>query len=169
MDILIRRNGTKGWWVPELFEQKTRRQLPRELAVLAPPLPEKKNYNCFIYTLGLSNNQRVVNDSRGFIYSRFMKNLLDKSILSRTENPRPGDYIFYQNVTEYPDEITHSGIIQSNGKIVSKWAWGPLIEHAILDVSASYGNIFYYVTKTRPEEAEEFYWNFKNWNTKPSG
>jgi len=85
--------------------------------------------------------------------------------LKRIETPEAGDYIFYQDLQNYPNEITHAGIIQDDGNVISKWAWGPLVRHHILDIPASYGNTIWYASKIEPDEAARLYQELKVFNT----
>jgi len=166
LDILISQNKTQDWWTPELFEERVRPHFPPALTVIAPP-PKNENYNCFIYTLGLSENSGVLRDSGGFIYSAFIQKLLNNGLLKRIETPEAGDYVFYQDLPNYPNEITHAGIIQDDGSAISKWTWGPLIKHQIIDVPASYGDTIWHASKIGSEKVEKIYWELKAFNTKP--
>ena len=152
LDKIINANGRKNWWQPDLFRAKILPLLPKKLEILEFPPSENNNYNCFIYILGLSEEDEIIKSSGGFIYDTFFQNLIDKKVLTYTDQPQDGDYILYRDPKNYPNKITHSGILDK-GKVVSKWAWGPLIRHSILDVPASYGNDISYIKAIKREEA----------------
>lgn len=89
---------------------------------------------CFIYVLGLADEYDSIKDFGSFIYDTFLQKLLNDKILEYTNNPQSGNYILYRDLKNYPDMITHAGIIEKDDIIVSKWAWGPLFRHKIFDV-----------------------------------
>lgn len=166
LDKIIQDNSDKNWWSDELFQEKVLPLLPKELEVLEFPSSKDKNYNCFIYTLGLSMDTNIIKDAGGFIYDIFLQKLIDEKILIYTEHPQDGDYILYKNPREYPGIITHSGVL-NKGKVISKWAWGPLLRHGIFDVPASYGSDISYIKAITPKKAKELYWGFKEFNKLP--
>lgn len=165
LDLLIRTDGGNNWWKPELFQKNMAALLPKELHVIAIPPSEDKNYNCFLFSLGLSNNKKILAETGGFLYSNFFDALLAEKELTITTTPKNGDYVVYQNTAECPGLYTHIGTLK-DGKVISKWAWGPTIEHALLDVPASYGNDILYVQSISPKEAELLYGKYKTHNTK---
>lgn len=167
LDEIIIKNDTNDWWQPELFVQNTKHLLPPELEILADPPPEDQNYNCFLYVLGLHTNEEVLDETNGFIYDSFVKHLLTTGDLVITETPEDGDYIVYQDLVNYPNALTHIGVLQDN-KVVSKWAWGPLVEHDVWDVPAEYGNDVFYVKAITCQKAKDLFDNFKDKNIKPS-
>lgn len=166
LDALIKMNGSKSWWAPELFERDIRPHFPTQLTIIAPPLPEAENHNCFVYALGLSGDKDIIRESHGFIYSAFIQHLLNQNLLVKTGNPVPGDLVFYQDLVNYPSEITHAGILQPDGFVISKWAWGPLVRHALMDVPASYGDTVWYVKAPSKEDLPRWYEELKSFNTK---
>ncbi len=167
LDEIILKNDTNDWWQPELFVQNTKHLLPPELEILVNPPIENQNYNCFLYILGLHTNEEVLNETEGFVYDSFIKHLLSTGDLVRTENPADGDYIVYQDLVNYPDALTHIGVLQDN-KVVSKWAWGPLVKHDVWDVPAEYGDTIFYIQAISQETALQLYHQHKSFNTKPS-
>ena len=86
----------------------------------------------------------------------------------RTDNPIAGDYVVYQDLENYPDDLTHIGVTQPDKTIISKWAWGPLVQHALWDVPASYGNTIFYIKAITPEKALDLYKKYKEFNIKPA-
>lgn len=134
--------------------------------MLENPPSENQNFNCFIYVLGLHKNGEILNETNGFIYDSFLNHLLDIGELQKTDSPTNGDYVVYQDLENYPDNLTHVGILE-NGKVVSKWAWGPLIRHNIWDVPAEYGNDVFYTKAVTNEKALELFTRYKANNKKP--
>ena len=166
LDKILHQNGGDDWWHADLFEKNTKNILPKDLEILANLPSEDRNYNCFIYALGLEEDQEILQDSHGFIYDTFFQKLIDKKIVEFTDSPQPGDYVLYRNSEKYPNEITHIGVIERESKIVSKWAWGPLLRHSLLDVPASYGDEISYVKRISKERAKDLYYQFKEFNKK---
>ncbi len=124
LDRIIESNKKENWWKPDLFEEKVLDLLPSSLEIIQNPPEENRNYNCFVYALGLNFDQKIIDDTNGFIYSSFFKKLIGDNLLEETQIPEKGDYIIYENEEDYPGEITHSGLLDSDDKVVSKWAWG---------------------------------------------
>lgn len=80
-----------------------------------------------------------------------------------TEKPEIGDIILYKN-RDFPNEITHAGILEKNGVVISKWSWGPIIRYKIFDVPDFYGNDIFYVKKVNDEKAKGLYQKYKKFN-----
>lgn len=167
LDDIIMKNDTNDWWQPALFMRNTKHLLPSALEILADPPPEDQNYNCFLYVLGLHANEEVLKETKGFIYDSFIKHLLAAGDLVKTKTPKDGDYIVYQDLTNYPDALTHVGVLQGD-KVVSKWAWGPLVKHDVWDVPAEYGDTIFYIQAINQETALQLYHQHKSFNTKPA-
>lgn len=167
LDEIIMKNDTNDWWQPRLFAQHTKYLLPPELEILADPPTEDYNYNCFLYVLDLYTNEEVLRETKGFLYDSFVKHLLTTGDLIKTEAPENGDYVVYEDLVNYPDTLTHIGVVQDN-KVVSKWAWGPLVKHDVWDVPAEYGDSVFYIKSIAPECALGLYQEHKTFNTKPS-
>ncbi len=163
LDTIMHSDGGINWWKPELFQKKTRALIPPELEILAIPPSIDNNYNCFIYILGLWDDKDVLQDSKGFIYDTFFKKLISEGLLSVVNNPKDGDYILYRDSKNYPGIITHVGIKNENS-VISKWAWGPLIRHAVLDVPESYGSEISFVKAIDKKQAKKLYWKYKDFN-----
>lgn len=162
---IIHADGAVNWWQPDLFAKHVRLKLPDVLHILSPPPTKDKNYNCFIYMLGLADTN-VVKDSGGFLYSDYILHLIDADLLKEVNTQSPGDYILYFNPVDHPGDITHGGILTSDITIVrSKWAWGPLFEHKIFDVPYSYGNVVKYFRRT-DKDTRDTYFKHSKFNTK---
>ena len=165
LDEIILKNETNDWWKPKLFIKNTLDLLPKELEILKNPPEEKINHNCFIYAFGLANNYDFINETNGFIFDSLIKKLIDKNKLKEITNPSDGDYVVYKDLENYPDNLTHIGVITEN-KIVSKWAWGPLVKHDLWDVPKSYGNNIFYLRVISSENFLELYQEYKIFNVK---
>lgn len=165
LDTLMGTNGYKNWWQPNLFKLHTKDKLPPELEILAEPPPEAENYNCFVYALGLHQNKEILKETKGFIYDTFIKHLLDIGELQKTDKPNDGDFVIYQDLKNYPDNLTHIGVLDGD-KVVSKWAWGPLVEHDLWDVPGEYGDFQFYIRAITNNKAKELYDSYKQFNKK---
>ncbi len=66
----------------------------------------------------------------------------------------------------YPKYITHIGVLVENDSIISKWAWGPTLQHNIFDVPLSYSSEIKYIKKISKERALDLYHKYKNFNYK---
>jgi len=168
LDKIIQTNRGNYWWKPDLFSKYTLDKLPKELEILESPPEKNRNYNCFIYILGLSDDKEVIKDSNGFIYDTLIQKWINNRELSMTDKPRKGDYIIYRDLENYPDVITHGGILTEDKGIISKWAWGPLFKHKIFDVPESYGNNISFIKAITKEKAKELYFRDREFNKKPS-
>ena len=111
LDKIIHANNGKNWWKPDLFKEKTLPLLPKELEIIEFLPSKDKNYNCFVYVLGLSKDPKIIKDCNGFIYDTFFQKLIDEKLIDYTDDPRNGDYILYRDSKNYPNMITHSGIL----------------------------------------------------------
>ncbi len=165
LDKIIMKNDTNDWWQPELFVQNTKHLLPTELEILADPPKEIQNYNCFVYVLGLYEDTEILRETRGFIYDSFFKYLLTIGELQKTEFPSDGDYVAYQDLEQYPESITHIGKLTGN-KVISKWAWGPLVKHDLWDVPNEYGDDIFYIKSISKEHAKSLFNKYGSSNSK---
>ncbi len=141
-EIIEAENGT-NWWQPALFEKNIRVQLPTDLEIVSVAPNPAGNFNCFVYALGLENDKEFLGGQNP-IQKEFIRHLLDRRILELTERPTHGDLVFYENEDGV---ITHGGIVQADGSILSKWMWGALFAHKLWDVPSSFGDTVFY-TKT---------------------
>ena len=162
---LISKNE-KSWYKPELFKADILSLIPTEIKIIELPPIEDKNYNCFIYILGLNYDENIVKDSKGFIYSSFIEKLVKEDKIKLVNKPSAGNIIFYRNPKKFKNVITHAGIIQKNGKVISKWSWGPTIKHKVFDVPDFYGDKISYSKSISKRKAREFYWQYKGFNKK---
>lgn len=157
------KNNAEDWWQLERFVTYTKHLLPPELEILADPPPEHENYNCFLYALGLHTNKTVLQETQGFIYDSLIKHLLTTGDLVKTDTPQNEDYIVYQDLVHYPNNLTHIGIVEDD-KVISKWAWGPLVKHSIWDVPAEYGDAIFYIRPISIDRALSLYQQHKDYN-----
>ena len=165
LNDIIMKNDANDWWQPERFTTYTKHLLPAELEILSDPPLEDQNYNCFIYALDLHEDKEILKETEGFIYDSFLKHLLTIGELVMTNQPKDGDYVVYQDVKNYPDNLTHIGVLDGE-KVISKWAWGPLVKHTLWDVPAEYGNDVFYVKAVTREEAKLLFDEYKEFNLK---
>jgi hypothetical protein len=166
LDQLIRKNKGNNWWKPKLFNNTTAHLLPQRLQIILPPPIEKQNYNCFIYALGLPHDKSILKNCKGFIYDTFFQKLIDAKELQIIKKASDGDYVVYRDSKKYPDMLTHIGIMKGS-KVISKWAWGPLLKHDIFDVPKSYGDDIFFVRSVSLVTAKRLYWRYKQFNTIP--
>lgn len=160
LDKIILKNDVKDWWIPELFVKNTKPIFPSELEILADPPEETRNHNCFAYALGFADRLELTKETNGFDDLYFIK-LLENSELEKTDSPVNGDLVVYQDLKNYPNRLTHIGVIEDD-KIISKWAWGPLVRHSLWDVPASYGEDVFYVKAIPFERSLELYNKYKS-------
>ena len=158
--IVSSENG-ENWYKPDLFRKNTLPILPKEIEVLEPPPVENRNYNCFIYVLGLQNKLEILQETKGFIYNSFIEKLLEERKLAKIEHPQTGDIIFYRN---RDGVITHAGKVAEDNFIISKWSWGPIFRHHIFDVPDFYGDEISYYRGIEHDEALRLYAEYKNFN-----
>ncbi len=166
LDEIIMKNNTNDWWRPDLFLKHTKHLLPAELEIVANPPPEDRNYNCFLFALGLHTHEEILKETNGFIYDSFIQHLLSVGHLEKTGSPTMGDFIVYQDTINYPNSLTHTGIFQGDN-VLSKWARGPLVRHAIWDVPAEYGDSIFYIKSIDTQQALHLYHLYKACNRKP--
>ncbi len=167
LDEIILKNDTNDWWQPELFETNTRHLLPSQIEILMGPPEKDKNHNCFIYAFGLARNQNFITETNGFIYDSLVRVLIEKGELTKTDEPQKGDYVVYRDLKNYPDLLTHIGVLDAD-KVISKWAWGPLVQHSVWDVPDSYGDNIFYLKALPAEKFLRLYEKYKECNVKPT-
>lgn len=166
LDEVIMKNDTNDWWQPDLFVQNTKHLLPSELEILSNPPEESINHNCFIHAFGLADNHKFITETKGFVYDTLIKKLIESRELLKTNPPSDGDYVVYQDLENYPDSLTHIGVLDGD-KVISKWAWGPLVKHSLWDVPKSYGDNNFYLKAISPEKFIELYEKYKDFNVYP--
>ena len=155
---IIEAKGGNKWWVPEKFERYTRAQLPAELKIIAPPPASSGNYNCFVFTFRLENDREFLGGQNP-IQQEFVKFLLQKDILKVKDKSVAGDPVFYKDNSGV---ITHSGIMQSVNRLVSKWMWGCTIEHDLWDVPSSFGDAAFFCSSVEPGIMKKAYLEYRN-------
>ena len=123
-----------------MFEKYTRPQIPSELSIISSPPPEEENYNCFVYVLGLQSDARFLGN-KGWDFTRNLgkvfDEMIDSKVLELLHEPKAGSLVVYRADN---DSISHVGILETEKIVISKWSWGPLLRHTILDVPDHYGN-----------------------------
>ena len=162
--IVSSKNG-KNWYKPDLFMKNTLPVLPKRIKVLEFPPEKNKNYNCFIYVLGLQNESKILRQTHGFIYNSFFEKIIKEKELIKIERPRSGDVILYRNTAGL---ITHAGIVTDNSFITSKWSWGPVLKHRVFDVPDFYSSKISYYQRVGLKKALKLYAKYKRFNTKAS-
>lgn len=165
LDNIILINEGASWWKPGPFQKDILPFLPSELEVVTFP-PQSDNYNCFIQALGFSDDRKILQETGGFIYDTFVQKLIDLGELEEVDMPKDGGYVLYRDLQNYPTMITHIGVIQGD-KVLSKWAWGPLIRHDVWHVPATYGNSISYIRGIDKVRAKALYEKYKEFNIKP--
>lgn len=150
------RNG--AWWNPQEFEKAVRSRLPTQLKIISAPPNPAGNFNCFVYALGLEDDPEFLG-GRNPIQQKFVKHLLAANVLTVTDAPKVGDFIFYEDKN---GTITHSGIVQKHEVIHSKWMWGALFEHDIWDVPSSFGDEVFYTNLINSAEAKQEYIKYRD-------
>lgn len=168
LNTLMLQNDSLDWWQPERFRTYVMPHLPPEIEVLTDPPAEHENYNCFLYAFGLHTDNTIRRETNGFIYDSLVKHWLKTGVLERTNTPEGGDFILYQGLIDYPETITHIGVLEPDGRVVSKWAWGPLVRHHVFDVPQEYGDTVFYVKAITPHVAGDLYRQHKSHNLPPT-
>lgn len=137
---LVSSENEDNWWRQDLFEKYTRQQIPPDLDIISPPPPEEENYNCFVYVLGLQSDTRFLGNE-GWDFTRNLGKVFDEminnKILESLHEPKTGSLVVYR---ADDNSISHVGILETGKIVISKWSWGPLLQHSILDVPDHYGN-----------------------------
>ncbi len=155
---LIEEEEGRKWWVPDEFEAYIRSRLPLELTIVAPPPAYLINYNCFVFAFGLEQDPEFLGGNNP-VQQEFIKHLFSKNILVATNNPEPGDLVFYKDGGE---NITHGGIMKSDDIVLSKWMWGAVIKHKLWDVPSSFGDEVFYCKSVDSRETKEEYREYKD-------
>jgi hypothetical protein len=148
LDEIVSEENAENWWKPELFEKNTLPILPPELEIMAGVPAEEQNYNCFVYVLGLQDNQEVIGN-RGWEFTRNLGPVFDEMIeiglLKKLDTPTKGAVVVYRTQN---GSISHVGLMENENLVVSKWSWGPLLKHQIFAVPADYGDTVGFYTLT---------------------
>lgn len=146
LDTIVSDENSENWWLPGLFEKNTRDRLPENLAIVQSPPQEDRNYNCFNFAFDLQNHTPLLGMD-GWEYSRkldtVVDRLIDNKILLASDVPIPEALVIYRSDDGH---ISHAGRMTPEGKVISKWSWGPLLDHGVYDVPTSYGDTVEYYT-----------------------
>jgi len=162
LSALVHSGNGQSWWRPDLFSN-IRPQLPSEIEIVEPP--QKSNqYNCFLFALALHQDRQIIDDSGGFVYSSLVMELILRGELEIRKAPAVGNIVLYRNVKENPLEFTHAAILVGPARALSKWSWGPLIRHGVLDVPDFYGDDLVYTAPMSSVRAQQLYWKFRGAN-----
>ncbi len=97
-------------------------KMPSGLIVVGP---STEGYNCHAYSMGYVDGEK-----------------LETYLLLEGDSPAPGDIALYYDTKKKPgDDLVHSGILQKNGMIMSKWGTSPTFIHNFPDILTDYGDI----------------------------
>ncbi|MBL7045865.1 MAG: hypothetical protein ISR99_02455 [Parcubacteria group bacterium] len=154
---IIESNKEANWWKSNLFQNVVRPQLPNELEIVLPPPDEGDNYNCFAFVFGLENDPEFLG-GKNPIQSEFVEHLIRMKALTSTDLPASRDFIFYKIKT---GKITHGGIVESVNQVISKWMWGPVVRHKLLDVPSSFGDVHLFFKSVPSFKIKEEYIAYK--------
>lgn len=158
-----RDDNEADWNDPDRFQQKI--NLPSALKLIQLPL-KNNQCNCFVFAFGLDEDKEFLPD-RGLLgFGSYVQKLIENEVLLPSFNPVPNDYIIYKNGLD----ITHAGIVKNKEMVISKWKFGPIIEHSTFAVDPRYGLDISYYKKTDPNKIKEglrkmrdhFYRNLEN-------
>lgn len=155
--IIEQENGSK-WWDPREFQRVIRDQLPTQLSIVSVPPNPSGNFNCFVYAFGLEEDPEFLGGQNP-IQKEFVRYLLNLHVLEKVEHPSADDLVFYEDKS---GAITHGGIVQSDGSILSKWMWGALFSHKLWDVPSSFGDKVFYTRRPDAKKIKTVYIEYKN-------
>lgn len=148
LDAIVSEENAENWWKPKLFERNTLPILPPELEVVEGVPTEDKNYNCFVYVLGLHKHAEIIGN-KGWEFTKnlgpIFDEMIEKGLLKKVGAPTQGAVIVYRTQN---GSISHVGLMENEDTIISKWSWGPLLKHPIFAVPADYGDIVEFHTLT---------------------
>ena len=139
LSMIVCPENANNWSIADNFERNVRSVLPAELEVAAPPPLPERNYNCFVYALGLETNADFIGVTN-WEYARNLGALFLRLLQSDAErlgSPVPGCLCVY---VADDGSLAHVGLVQDDGSVVSKWSLGPLIRHETWQVPSHYGN-----------------------------
>lgn len=129
--------SAEDWW-PEI--EDLRQLYPHTISRLQHETSER--YTCFMYAFRLhisAKHREICGAFEGSVFADtcFFLFLKKRGVLQRKNEAcrQPGDLVVYIN-QGWP---IHIGIAIPNRRVASKWGTGLLLDHAILEVPASYG------------------------------
>lgn len=114
------------------------KQFPHSIKQIHFPYPEPLDEcNCVMYALNICPNPSCSPLGHYWANTNYVRSLIDDCHIAEVgDHPQDGDLaIYFKEGT-----VTHIGIAQSPGRIVSKWGIGNLYEHSPLEVPSSYGD-----------------------------
>ncbi|MFH0857446.1 MAG: hypothetical protein V1848_01730 [Candidatus Magasanikbacteria bacterium] len=164
LSTIVSPENEKNWYVPMLFEKNTLPQLPKEVILVQSPPEESKNYNCFLYVLKLYENEEIIKETHGFIFSAFFEHLIAIGEMKKTYQKGEGTIVLYKDEKTNPNEFTHAGIMREDGTVISKWSWGPILIHDLFDVPLAYGDIVEYYEPLQEDKGLMLYQKYKEFN-----
>jgi len=146
LGTLVSHENEDNWWKTDLFERFTKKRLPKEVKVLQPPPAVYQNYNCYVHALGLQEDPSFLGEEN-FEFTCTLNQVFDESIaddaLVQLDQPKEGCLIVYR---AEKGDISHVGVMRNTDTVISKWSWGPVLQHAIFDVPDHYGDTVEYYT-----------------------
>ncbi len=118
--------------------QELKRDHPHGIRVHPSPNDEPLGrYNCVMYALGLVGRMREPLRIWSFrVDLDFLYRLTDEGYLTASTEPKSGSLVIWSSA----HGVKHVGILASPERAISKWGIGLLLEHALHEVPASYGD-----------------------------
>lgn len=117
--------------------------------IVQNPPEENRNYNCFVFAFDLQDHAPLLGGV-GWEYTKELDIVVDVLINNKTLEKlitlQPEALIVYRTNKGI---ISHVGRITADERVISKWSWGPLLEHDLYAVPASYGNTLEYYTNVK--------------------
>ncbi len=143
-----RDDNEADWNDPDRFQQKI--NLPSALKLIQLPL-KNNQCNCFVFAFGLDEDKEFLFSCGLLGFGTNVQKLIEDKVLLPSFEPISGDYIIYKNDLD----ITHAGIVKNKEIVVSKWKFGPIIEHSTFAVDPRYGLDISYYKKTDPNKIKK--------------
>ncbi len=79
--------------------------------------------------------------------------ILMPRLYSPIDSPKKGDYVTYW--LSRRRDFSHIGVLQEDGRVISKWAEGSVFNHPIEEVPLGYGNRAYFFEFIPPQKLTE--------------
>lgn len=116
--------------------------------------------NCVMHALDFRMEHPTTPLGRFFANTLYLGWLIERDVLTLIEGePMAGSLAVYY----VGGKVEHVGVVQSSGRIVSKWGIGMLCEHEPFEVPSSYGSKIRYFVAIDPDTAWELLAAFHNW------
>lgn len=109
----------KRWEEPERFEKE-----------IKPYLPDALEFIDFLSSNIINNCHAFTSDGRTYNAS----GIISETVETEKDLIFPGCYIIYWGFKEQGKKIIHSGIVEADGRIRSKWGSYPVFLHNVFDV-----------------------------------